>query len=419
MDKSMPFAKSETSLVSFSLVIPYDGINHAGGEYVRRHYRELSSLTRTTVIAPTDERNTRALATRAQDDLSCLLVDPPAWAMGLCARVGRRLQREIGHITAGLGLRGAVARDARARAAVAEADVVEFQYTEYLTLARDARRINPHAEFIGILHDVVSQRYERNRAAGGVVARQIGKLALPFVRRRERRLLRSVDRLIVFSDKDRGLLERLGVGRPIEVVLPSLEEQSMRAVPPSRGGNAAHPTVLFVGALYREENDEAARWLLRAIWPNVKRSNESARLVIAGDGASDQLKELASEARDVHVTGYVEDLGDWYGRANVVVAPLLRGAGVKFKVISAMLWGVPVVSTSIGAEGIGSNEAFFRVTDDASEFGLGISSALQNPEIARAVGSRSQAWARAQYGDASFAKRIREIYVPALMRHSN
>ena len=87
-----------------------------------------------------------------------------------------------------------------------------------------------------------------------------------------------------------------------------------------------------------------------SVWPEVVRSVPGAVLVLAGNG-SDKVLE-GSPAEGVVATGYVADLKTAYSGCTIAVAPLLRGSGVKFKVPQALAYGLPVVTTTVGVEGL-------------------------------------------------------------------
>ncbi|AII44193.1 hypothetical protein KR100_12615 [Synechococcus sp. KORDI-100] len=107
-------------------------------------------------------------------------------------------------------------------------------------------------------------------------------------------------------------------------------------------------SVLFVGNFAHAPNVTAALWLVETIWPLVKAQRPDLQLLIAGKSPPIELKTDAS----VEILGYVEDLSELLNSVGLGVAPLLEGAGVKGKVLSALAHGLPMVTTSIGAEGI-------------------------------------------------------------------
>jgi glycosyltransferase involved in cell wall biosynthesis len=168
------------------------------------------------------------------------------------------------------------------------------------------------------------------------------------------------------------------------------------------------PIALFVGAMNRPENWEAAMWFLEQVWPEVLQQSPTARFVIAGANPPRQLLSAIRRAPRAEATGFVESLEPWYAKATVCVVPLQRGAGLKFKTIDALLAGVPVVTTTVGAEGIAAEKYFAAKTDDANAFALATISALNHPSTAQSLAA--QQWAESSYGEQAFAKRISDLY---------
>jgi GT2 family glycosyltransferase/2-polyprenyl-3-methyl-5-hydroxy-6-metoxy-1,4-benzoquinol methylase len=110
--------------------------------------------------------------------------------------------------------------------------------------------------------------------------------------------------------------------------------------------------ILFVAGFGHPPNIDGAIWFVKEVLPMISAANPSARVSLVGSNPTAEVKALASA--NVEVTGFVsdEELARRYERARVVVAPLRYGAGVKGKVVEAMLFGVPVVTTSTGAQGL-------------------------------------------------------------------
>ena len=207
-----------------------------------------------------------------------------------------------------------------------------------------------------------------------------------------RRDLDAADLVMVFKRPDVDLLRRLGVTTEAAVIAPRLDLPLPSEPTPGR--------VLFTGAMWRPENDEAARWLVREVWPAVRVSAPDATLVIAGAAPSDALRAAATATAGVEVTGEVDDLGPLYASASVFVAPLLIAGGLKFKVAQAMLCGLPVVATSTAAAGIvdvAPPGTLWAVTDDAASMAAALVGAVAEPARAAATGAAAAAWAAEQW----------------------
>lgn len=180
------------------------------------------------------------------------------------------------------------------------------------------------------------------------------------------------------------LLSAAGLRRPAVVIDPVIDH-SRRAL-----GSPDSKTLLFVGAFARGPNAEGARWFIREVWPSIHGSIPGARLLLAGAGSDKVLSECPAEGADA--TGYMADLKLAYDRCAIAIAPLMRGAGLKFKVPQALAYGLPVVTTTIGAEGMPLGCPAI-VTDTATKMAGAIIGLLQAPEELRRLGEAGRTWA--------------------------
>ena len=154
-----------------------------------------------------------------------------------------------------------------------------------------------------------------------------------------------VDAVFVHSSAERDLLKRLAPAARVEV-MPLGHDLVGR-----RMGMAGRKDIMFLGGYNHPPNVDAAMWLIDAIWPLVAQACPEARLLIVGANPPPTLRERTSDR--VVVTGTVDKLAPWFEQARVFVAPLRYGAGAKGKVVTAMAHGVPVVATTVAAEGMG------------------------------------------------------------------
>lgn len=393
------------SLVSVSKYLPFEGIRHAGGQYALQHYRALRDMLAIRVIAPSTLLNRGASATNPDLDYRLLQSRSP-----LSKDAGKPLadlQSVVAGSSAHPWFRRALANDGPSRALLATADIVEYQWSEMSSLTRTVRRLAPGAKTVIIAHDVITQRWERAaEQATNPLKRMAFAAAARASRRRERRSFDEVDAVITFSEKDAALVRTLSPSSAPVVVHPGFP------VPPDRRRPARSTTVVFTGAMSRPDNDEAARWFLSAVWPRVSEALPDARFRIVGANPSSALRAAASRAHGVEVTGAVDSFDDVYAEADVCVVPLLNGAGVKFKTIDAMMWGIPAVTTSVGAEGIERADLLHAVVDDPGAFTEAVISALRGAGEGTAVAAR--AWAVSVYGIDAFRDRARSVYAGLL-----
>lgn len=139
--------------------------------------------------------------------------------------------------------------------------------------------------------------------------------------------------------------------------------------------------LLFVGGFNHRPNYDAVMWFAKKIFPVILKSLPDVKFYVVGSNPSDEVKELASS--NIVVTGYVteEELESIYAKTRVVVVPLRFGAGVKGKVIEAMRFGVPVVTTMIGAEGLENIENHILIGKDEDELVQKVIELYTNKEI--------------------------------------
>lgn len=287
---------------------------------------------------------------------------------------------------------------------VRSADVIDLQWTEMGTLIPYLRRANPQARIVCTFHDVVSQRFARARDEADSPARRVRwAWAVHRARRVEKRIMQQADTVVVFSAKDASLLPD-GAAQ-VEVVVPPLStETRVFDVLPS-----SSPEVLFVGNLGRWENGQGLLWFIDRVWPLVRIQFPDARLRVAGAGNVPRIQSYAGHA-GIELLGFVADLESLYSTASAAVAPLHLGAGVKFKVVEAILAGLPVITTHVGAEGIGDTSWFAGVHDDASNFAESVSEVLADPHRARVQASRARSAAQAFYSSEKFEEAIERVY---------
>jgi GT2 family glycosyltransferase/SAM-dependent methyltransferase len=164
------------------------------------------------------------------------------------------------------------------------------------------------------------------------------------LRELELAMIRATDATLVVSNTERAQVEADVPGATVRVVPTVHPVRSHVPAVDERGG------VLFVGGFEHTPNRDAAIRLVRDVMPLVWREDRDVPVTIVGSNAPADVQALASER--VEVAGWVPDLEPLLGSARVMVAPLTYGAGLKGKITQSLAAGLPVVTTSIGAEGL-------------------------------------------------------------------
>lgn len=139
--------------------------------------------------------------------------------------------------------------------------------------------------------------------------------------------------------------------------------------------------LLFVGSFGHKPNVDGVLWFIDEVFDKIKEEIPDVKFNIVGSNPSDEILQLKSES--INVLGFVsdEELSNLYKSTRVVVAPLRFGAGMKGKVVEALYNKCPIITTSIGAEGINNLNNAITIADDAKTFAKKIVELYSDKEL--------------------------------------
>ena len=215
----------------------------------------------------------------------------------------------------------------------------------------------------------------------------------------EERIVRSVDRVAAVSATEAEVLRAVPGGAPVDTVPPLQPEVRLTAEALEQRSELAF--VASWTARGHTPNSDAFWWLVREILPSVLAPLPWTRLRVTGANPPDDIAAVAGP--HVDLTGFLTELAPLYSSIRVVVAPDRFGSGLKIKTLEAMQHGVPVVATTIGAQGIEvpPGLAPMVVTDDPAEFAAAVVRLLTDNDewrARRADVEALHAWWREQPG---------------------
>ena len=223
------------------------------------------------------------------------------------------------------------------------------------------------------------------------------RLALDHLARRlrlyETATLNEVDAILPVTPEDAGTYRRLGATVPVHVAPVGIESGSY----PDRSGHGDPLTLVFLGSLDWRPNLEAVDWLLRSVWPLVRKAVPRARLHLGGSNPPPGLGGRL-EAEGVRLLGRVPDAREFLASGAAMVVPLLSGGGIRVKILEAMALGVPVVSTSLGATGLGVRDGQeLLLADGPDRFAEACAEILSNRDRAVRIGRAGRSRVRESF----------------------
>ena len=282
---------------------------------------------------------------------------------------------------------------AAAVAAIAEG-APDVLVVEHDWAARWSEGLLPGVPRALTLQNLSWRYYEaRAEAAGGARGALLGLEARRF-RRFDAARLGAYDLLLAMSEVDRRTVADV-TGARCEVV-PNGVDTSGAQPPAEPVGAQEEPLLLFTGTLSYPPNAEALEWLLRGIWPRVRRAAPAARLAVVGPDPPERARRLADER--VTITGWVEQTRPWFEAASVVLVPLRSGGGTRLKVLDGLASGRAMVSTTLGAEGIDARDGeHLLLADGADAFAAAVARALGDPELRARLAARGRRLVEERY----------------------
>jgi glycosyltransferase involved in cell wall biosynthesis len=247
---------------------------------------------------------------------------------------------------------------------------------EHFWCAPYAAAIRPHCDVLVLdLHNVESELAATHaRATRGVEAILHRRFADAY-KRLEREWIPKFDIVLTTSYEDRARIHH-----PNVVVypnaLPLMEAPSVEV----------ENCIVFSGNLEYHPNIEAVKWFASAIWPRLRQQNDGLTWNLVGRNPYAISGFVKGDSR-IKVIGRVEDAVAAIAAARVAVVPLLSGSGTRFKILEAWAAARAVVSTKIGAEGLGARDGeHLRIADDPAGFAAAVQALLDDSETARALG---------------------------------
>lgn len=231
------------------------------------------------------------------------------------------------------------------------------------------------------------------------------------LKRYEGRLVREFDATLAVSDQDRAALrEAAGVPRPVAVIPIAVDVDELPVV----GRPAGADRLLHIGTMYWPPNVDGLWWFIRQVLPIIRVARPQVQLDLVGARPPAELQALHGAGAGVNVPGYVADPTPYLEQAGAFIVPLRAGGGMRVKILEALARGLPLVTTSIGCEGIAVEHGRHALIADTPEaFARETVRVLQDRALADQLGRAGRALVEARYDYRAACAPLDGLYRPA------
>jgi polysaccharide biosynthesis protein PslH len=284
-----------------------------------------------------------------------------------------------------------------------EVDLWQFEWLPYKENLRQRG-----ARKLVVAHNVEAllwKRYYEN--ASGAAQRFFLRRQWQRMLRYERRHYPLVDWVVAVSDQDGEILHRDFGAAQVGVVENGIDRHFYEAL----DGTHRPDQILFLGALDWRPNLDGLDVLVSDIFPRVRAEVPSATLCIVGRNPPDCLVKKVQACAGVTLHADVPDVRPFLGEAGMMVVPLRIGGGSRLKILESLAAGLPVVSTSVGAEGLClTGGQHFVQADTPAELAEALVSAIRYPDPLRAMAKRGRAVVLDRYDWDCLANKLDKIW---------
>jgi O-antigen biosynthesis protein len=255
-------------------------------------------------------------------------------------------------------------------------------------------------------HDLHFQRMQRQAELTGD---QRLLRAAQHMRDRERTIWRQADLTLYPSQDEVATAVALQPDAAIDMIAPYFFDQfaGPRLAP-------SCPEIIFVAGFGHPPNEDAATWFVNEILPLIRAAVPDARLSIIGSNPTDRVRGLAGKGVTVFADVSDAELSAAYDRAYLAVVPLRCGAGVKLKTVEALRAGVPLVTTTVGAQGLPDLATVAAVQDDPASFAAAAVALLSDPAAWAEQSAAQVAYARRHFSRDTMAASLLGAVLPTL-----
>jgi glycosyltransferase involved in cell wall biosynthesis len=256
----------------------------------------------------------------------------------------------------------------------------DIVHVDQLNMAQYAERVTGAGKILDA-HNALWLLYKRlwETMAPGLKKWLLGR-DWRLLKQYEGEICRRFDGLLTVSKEDKFALQE-AAGQSLGATVIPIAIDTDKVVKVSRGAEADH--ILHIGTMFWPPNIDGILWFLREIFPLIQSQRPKTTFDVVGAKPPPEIMAYNSNGSGVNVIGYVVDPTPYYEAAGVVVVPLRAGGGMRVKILNALAQGLPIVSTTLGCEGIAVESGrHLLVADTPESFAQATLSLLEDKRLA-------------------------------------
>lgn len=291
----------------------------------------------------------------------------------------------------------------------------QLSMAQFALVARDAAE-NPPLLVLDA-HNAVWKIVERMKGQLHAVLRPVIEVESRRTKTYEGRIVRAFDRILAVSEPDQAALAEVATDRTNGDDRASLTDR-ITVVPIAVDTHDRAPVVsdpasrniLALGTLHYPPNADGVRWFAQAVFPLVRAAEPEATLTIVGKKPPADIKRLADDV-SIEVTGYVNELAPYLERAAMMAVPVRAGGGMRVRILDGFACGIPMVTTTVGLEGIEAEPGRdILLADTVSEFAAAVVELLRDADLRARLAANGRSLVAEKYDWQIALQPLDEIY---------
>ena len=262
------------------------------------------------------------------------------------------------------------------------------------------------AKIVYRAHNIEHEIWERSSTLSKGVVRLYLQMLSQRLKKFEEELLNSYDLLVPITKRDGTILNKMGNKKPMHISPTGIDTTAL--IPHSK--NLEHPSLFHIGSLEWSPNQEGLIWFVEKCWPRIHEKFPELKFYIAGRNAPDWLARKFN-LPNIIFKGEVPDAYEFMNSKSVMVVPLFSGSGMRIKIIEGMALGKPIVTTSIGTEGISTTSGKnILIADSVKDFTTAVSTLITNDEIYQEISRNAIEYIHEKFDNLAIAGALTGFY---------